>query len=72
MKTPDRLQKVKIKYMKGLKTELLFVKLLLARSPSLERMLIELSSEIGVNEALRISRVLMSFSRASTRAKIIF
>ncbi|XP_059650299.1 F-box/FBD/LRR-repeat protein At1g13570-like [Cornus florida] len=70
--TMKKLQTVHISSSKGSKTELLFIKLLLACSSSLEKMIIETSKKVDINEGLRISRELMLFSRASPKAEMIF
>ncbi|KAM7468925.1 hypothetical protein LguiA_007108 [Lonicera macranthoides] len=68
----NRLQTVIICYFNGLKAEVLFTKLLLSHSPSLERMVIENISGINAKEGLRISAELMQFPRASTKAQIVY
>ncbi|KAM7497473.1 hypothetical protein LguiA_021887 [Lonicera macranthoides] len=66
------LQTVILHYFNGLKAEVLFTKLLLSYSPSLERMVIENRSEIDAKEGLRISTELMQFPRASTKVQISY
>ncbi|XP_027150860.1 F-box/FBD/LRR-repeat protein At1g13570-like isoform X1 [Coffea eugenioides] len=70
--TIDGLQTVKIRYFKGSKPEVLFIKLLLACSPSLEKIYIEEDEKLRLNERLRIAKELMRFSRASTKAEMMF
>ncbi|KAL3510934.1 hypothetical protein ACH5RR_030335 [Cinchona calisaya] len=48
----DRLKTVKMKYYKGTIAELLFVKVLLASSPSLERICVEVKKKLAPSESL--------------------
>ena len=68
----EGLQTVMMINFQGSRNELLFVKLLLANSPSIERMFLEEDKNIDPVVRLGISKELMQFSRASTKAKIIF
>lgn len=70
--TIDGLRTVKIRYFKGSKPEVLFVKLLLACSPSLEKIYIEEHENCLLNDRLRIAKELMRFSRASPKAEMMF
>ncbi|KAK3031796.1 hypothetical protein RJ639_036948, partial [Escallonia herrerae] len=69
--TLDKLRTVNMKFM-GSRAELLLIKLLLAHSPSLEKVSIEQSGVVDAYEGFKVSRELMRFSRASPRAEIIF
>lgn len=70
--TIDGLQTTTLRHFKGSKPEVLFVKLLLACSPSLLRVSIEDDEELLPIERLRIAKELMQFSRASPKAEMIF
>ncbi|XP_059308695.1 F-box/FBD/LRR-repeat protein At1g13570-like [Lycium ferocissimum] len=54
------------------KTELLFVKLLCARTPSLVRMCIEQGIAINSKEERNVTITLMRFPRASTKAELFY
>ncbi|KAK2972619.1 hypothetical protein RJ640_008115, partial [Escallonia rubra] len=69
--TLDKLRTVNMKFM-GSRAELLLIKLLLAHSPSLEKVSIEQSGVVDAYQGFKVSRELMRFSRASPRAEIIF
>ncbi|XP_059650300.1 F-box/FBD/LRR-repeat protein At1g13570-like [Cornus florida] len=71
-KTLDQLRTVRIGLSKNLSGELLFIKLLLARSPSLEKMIIEVTGKLDANDKFKITRELMCFSRASSRAEMMW
>ncbi|XP_057508192.1 F-box/FBD/LRR-repeat protein At1g13570-like [Actinidia eriantha] len=66
-----QLCKVDFGNVSGTRPELGFIKLLLAKSPMLKKLLIELDSE-DVAEQNRILRELTRFQRASPQAEIIF
>nr|XP_027062699.1 F-box/FBD/LRR-repeat protein At1g13570-like [Coffea arabica] len=66
------LKTVIIRNFKGSTAELLLVKLLLACSPSLERMCIQENQGLDPIERLNISKELMQFSRASPKAEMFF
>lgn len=68
----NRLQTVKLSILNGQRTELYFIKLLLAHSPSLKRMVIGCRSGMDANEEVRILKEVVQFPRASTVAQIIF
>ncbi|CAL5419055.1 unnamed protein product [Camellia sinensis] len=68
----DKLQSVKISYVMGLKPELLFIKLLLARSPMLEAIFIQHSAEVDFEKGFSISKELVRFPRVSPKATIIY
>ncbi|KAL7219809.1 hypothetical protein ACSBR2_012802 [Camellia fascicularis] len=68
----DKLQSVKISYVMGLKPELLFIKLLLARSPVLETIFIQHSAEVDFEKGFSISKELARFPRVSPKAAIIY
>lgn len=68
----EGLQTVMMINFQGSRNELLFVKLLLANSSSIERMFLEEDKNLDPIVRLGISKELMQFPRASTKAKIIF
>ncbi|KAI7998778.1 F-box/FBD/LRR-repeat protein [Camellia lanceoleosa] len=68
----DKLQSVKISYVMGLEPELLFIKLLLARSPMLETIFIQHSAEVDFEKGFSISKELARFPRVSPKAAIIY
>ena len=70
--TLNRLQTVEIKSLEGSRPTLLFIKVLLARSPSLEKLTIHPSSTSDAHERLNIAVDLMRFPRASPKAELIF
>nr|KAJ0227381.1 hypothetical protein LSAT_V11C100032320 [Lactuca sativa] len=65
-----RLTTVEIRYLEGSKPELLFIKLLLAHSPSLQKFTIKISRASNVQKRLEIAMKIMQFPRASTKAKM--
>ncbi|CAH1441169.1 unnamed protein product [Lactuca virosa] len=67
-----RLQTVEITCLHGSKPELLFVKLLLAHSPSLHKFTITPSRALDVKKILDISKDVMRFPRASPKAEMIY
>ncbi|CAH1441149.1 unnamed protein product [Lactuca virosa] len=67
--TLDRLQIVEIRHLKGSKPEMLFIKLLLAHSPSLKKFIIIRSGTCAAND---IAKDVMWFPRASPKAKMIY
>ncbi|KAJ9559125.1 hypothetical protein OSB04_013739 [Centaurea solstitialis] len=70
--TLNRLQTVEVKYLAGSRPHLLFIKLLLAYSPSLNKMTIEPSVHSDSDERLDIEVNVMRFPRASPKAELIF
>lgn len=66
----DRLQIVKVKHISGMHAELEFIKLLLAKTPRLETLLIMPKSE-NANDKLKMLQMLTQFQRASPVAEII-
>ncbi|KAH0711359.1 hypothetical protein KY289_007318 [Solanum tuberosum] len=64
----DKLEHIFINFFKRSKTELLFVKLLLSRTPSLLKMCIDQVADIDVDIALE----LMRFPRTSPRAELFY
>ncbi|KAF7123186.1 hypothetical protein RHSIM_Rhsim12G0067700 [Rhododendron simsii] len=66
----NKLREVDMKNVSGTKAELEFIKLLLAKSPILETMLIELNSSLGLVAELRIVKVLTRLRRASPQAEM--
>ncbi|XP_058193501.1 F-box/FBD/LRR-repeat protein At1g13570-like isoform X3 [Rhododendron vialii] len=67
----NQLRRVDMKNISGTKPELEFIKLLLAKSPMLDTMLIELNSE-SVADELRIVKELTRLRRASPQAEMNF
>ncbi|KAI8539282.1 hypothetical protein RHMOL_Rhmol09G0169600 [Rhododendron molle] len=63
---------VKIIGLKGLKPQLLLIKLLLACSPKLETLFVELSSQLNGSEGFKISKELSRFPRLSPKAAVIY
>ncbi|KAI3738995.1 hypothetical protein L2E82_29325 [Cichorium intybus] len=70
--TLNRLQIVEIRSLEGSRLELLFIKLLLAHSPSLEKFTIRPSSASDVQKRLDIAKAVMQFPRASPKAKMFY
>ncbi|KAI8021855.1 F-box/FBD/LRR-repeat protein [Camellia lanceoleosa] len=66
----NQLRRVEIYNISGTRTELEFIKLLLAKSPMLETMLIELDWEEVADKGLRILNELTIVPRSSPKAKI--
>ncbi|CAH1441150.1 unnamed protein product [Lactuca virosa] len=67
-----RLQTVKIECLQGSKPELLFIKLLLAHSPSLQNFTITPSENTDAQKRFDIAKDVMQFRRASPKAKMIY
>ncbi|KAE9451070.1 hypothetical protein C3L33_17010, partial [Rhododendron williamsianum] len=70
--TLAKLLSVKINCLKGLKPQLLLIKLLLACSPKLETLFVGLSSQLNESEGFKISKELSQFRRLSPRAAVIY
>ncbi|XP_042752963.1 F-box/FBD/LRR-repeat protein At1g13570 [Lactuca sativa] len=70
--TLDRLQTVEIRYLEGSKPELLFIKLLLAHSPSLQKFNLRPSEASDVQKRLDIAVDIMQFPQPSTKAKMFY
>ncbi|CAH1441165.1 unnamed protein product [Lactuca virosa] len=70
--TLDQLQTVEIICLEGSKPELLFIKLLLAHSPSLKEITITPSKSSRVQKRLDIAKDVMQFPRASPKAKMFY
>ncbi|KAJ9559126.1 hypothetical protein OSB04_013740 [Centaurea solstitialis] len=70
--TLNWLRTVEVKHLEGSRPELLFIKLLLAYSPSLNKMTIEPSIDCDSDESGDIAVDIMRFPRASPKAKLIF
>ncbi|XP_060185447.1 uncharacterized protein LOC132614907 [Lycium barbarum] len=68
----DKLKDVVMRLFEGSKAELLFIKLLFARTPSLVRMDIKQKKAIGTWEERNITRELMRFPRASPKAELFY
>ncbi|KAJ9558556.1 hypothetical protein OSB04_013170 [Centaurea solstitialis] len=69
--TLNQLQTVEIESFEGSRVELLFIKLILAQSPSLEMLTIELSDTFDAHKRLNFAMDVMRFPRASTKAELI-
>ncbi|CAH1441126.1 unnamed protein product [Lactuca virosa] len=70
--TLNQLQNVEIISLHGSKAELLFIKILLAHSPALEKFTIKQSGAADAQKRLDIAKYIMWFPRASPEAKIIY
>ncbi|CAI9269019.1 unnamed protein product [Lactuca saligna] len=70
--TLEQLQTVEITYLEGSKPELLFIKLLLAHSPSLQKFTITTSGDLDAKKILDISKDVMRFPRASPKAEVVY
>ncbi|XP_028101681.1 uncharacterized protein LOC114300996 [Camellia sinensis] len=68
----NQLRTVKITSIKGLRTELLFIKCILACSPVLETICVQYHEIVDAHEGFRISTEMMRFSWASPRAEIVY
>nr|XP_016492683.1 PREDICTED: uncharacterized protein LOC107812159 [Nicotiana tabacum] len=68
----NNLENVTMHWFKGSKTELLLVKLLFARAPSLVRMSIKPKRAMGSREERDVTTELMRFPRASPKAELIY
>lgn len=67
--TLNELQTVMIASLEGSRPELLFIKLLLAHSPSLKKFTFRLN-EVDVQKRLKIGEDLLQFPRASPKAEL--
>lgn len=70
--TLNRLRQVEMRSLSGSRPELEFIKLLFAKSPVLETMLIEPNSVVAVDRGLGILKEASRFQRLSPRAEIKF
>nr|KAJ0228443.1 hypothetical protein LSAT_V11C100032380 [Lactuca sativa] len=70
--TLDQLQTVEMTRVEGSKPELLFIKLLLAHSPSLDKLTITPSQRTDAQKRFDIAKDVMWFPRASPKAKILY
>ncbi|GKB19024.1 F-box/FBD/LRR-repeat protein-like protein [Tanacetum coccineum] len=70
--TLNLLKTVEIKNIEGSRPELLFIKLLLAHSPSLKKFTIKPWGTSLCNKSFNIAKDVMQFPRASQKAKMIF
>uniref|UniRef100_A0A5B6ZHD4 F-box domain-containing protein n=1 Tax=Davidia involucrata TaxID=16924 RepID=A0A5B6ZHD4_DAVIN len=68
----NQLREVEMRFISGMKTELEFIKLILAKSPMLESMIIEPHSKEVAKKGLRILKGVIRFRRASPNAEIIY
>ncbi|KAA8532814.1 hypothetical protein F0562_033069 [Nyssa sinensis] len=67
-----QLRKVEIQYVSGMNTELEFIKLVLAKSPKLENMVIMPDLRKVSNRGLEITKKVIQFRRASPNAEIMY
>ncbi|CAH1441146.1 unnamed protein product [Lactuca virosa] len=70
--TLEHLKIVEMRHLKGSKAELLFIKLLLAHSPSLQNFTITPSQKTDAQKRFDIAKDVMQFPRASTKAKMFY
>ncbi|KAJ9559128.1 hypothetical protein OSB04_013742 [Centaurea solstitialis] len=70
--TLNHLLNVEIKIVEGSRLELLFIKLLLAHSPSLIKMTIQPIGTTYASKMLNIAKDVMRFPRASPKAELIY
>nr|KAJ0226834.1 hypothetical protein LSAT_V11C100032450 [Lactuca sativa] len=70
--TLDQLQVVEMRHLRGSKPELLFIKLLLAHSPSLNKFTITPNGDLDAKKIHDIAKDVMQFPRASTKAKLFY
>ncbi|GJZ68769.1 hypothetical protein Tco_0632319, partial [Tanacetum coccineum] len=70
-KALDGLKTIEIVSVEGSRPELLFIKILLDHSPSPEKMIIRPRTTDDPHKMLKISRNVMQFPRASTKAKML-
>ncbi|KAF5762120.1 putative FBD domain-containing protein [Helianthus annuus] len=70
----DHLETLEMKMFSNLPLEMAFVKLIMAQSPVLKKVRIELSDNVSVDEELKMLKdmLLLPFPRASPSAKLIF
>lgn len=68
----NQLREVEMRNLSGIRSELDLIKLLLAKSPMLEKMLIEPNSEVVLDKGLRILKKLTRFQRLSPQAQITY
>ncbi|KAI7758078.1 hypothetical protein M8C21_033591 [Ambrosia artemisiifolia] len=70
----DHLETLEMKMFSNLPLEMEFVKLIMAKSPVLKKVRIELNDSVSVNEELKMLKdmLLLPFPRASPSAKLIF
>ncbi|RAL37555.1 hypothetical protein DM860_000249 [Cuscuta australis] len=67
-----RLENVEIRSFTGSRQEMLFVKAILSNTPALERLVIMESDDFDDAQALKLSRELLCFPRASPKAQVLF
>ncbi|CAI9262096.1 unnamed protein product [Lactuca saligna] len=70
--TLKQLRTVEISCLEGLKVELLFIKLLLAHSPNLEKISIKPIRGLNIRRRFAIAKKVMRFPRASPKAEMIY
>ncbi|MFS7995283.1 putative FBD domain, leucine-rich repeat domain superfamily [Helianthus anomalus] len=70
--TLNRLRTIDLSPFQGSKTQLLYVKMLLAHSPSLEKFTIQADGSLNSDKRFDIAKDLMRFPRASTKAEMIY
>ncbi|KAL4560993.1 hypothetical protein LXL04_033152 [Taraxacum kok-saghyz] len=70
--TLSKLKSVKMKSLEGSRPELLFIKLLLAHSPCLEKLGIASSGSCDAKKRFDIAKDVMRFPRASPKVEAIY
>ncbi|KAJ9559055.1 hypothetical protein OSB04_013669 [Centaurea solstitialis] len=70
--TLNHLLNAELKSIEGTRPEMLFIKLLLAHSPSLNKMTIQPSRTTDASRRLNIAKDVMRFPRASPKAELIY
>ncbi|KAL7616946.1 hypothetical protein Lser_V15G03065 [Lactuca serriola] len=70
--TLKQLRTVEITCLEGLKVEVLFIKLLLAHSPNLEKISIKPIRGLNIRRRFAIAKKVMRFPRASPKAEMIY
>ncbi|KAI3674106.1 hypothetical protein L2E82_52626 [Cichorium intybus] len=70
--TLNRLQTVELTSLDGSRPELLFIKILLAHSPFLEKLAITPTGTSDVQKRFDMSKDVMRFPRASPKAEVIY
>ncbi|XP_019188654.1 PREDICTED: F-box/FBD/LRR-repeat protein At1g13570-like [Ipomoea nil] len=66
------LHTLKIKRFMGSELQMFFVKMLLSKSPTLEKVVIQGTDDLNPSMALKISRELLRFPRASPKAQVVY
>ncbi|XP_019188343.1 PREDICTED: F-box/FBD/LRR-repeat protein At1g13570-like [Ipomoea nil] len=66
------LHTLKIESFRGSKVQMYFVKMLLSKCPALEKVVIQGSDDLNPSAALKISKELLRFPRASPKAQVVY